>query len=473
MTYRSKRVLAPAFLIGVIFAALVASTHTARSEGGEPRFFAITNARIVPVSGSVIESGSVVVAKGLIWAVGTTVTVPPEASVIDGKGLTVYPGLIDAGTNLGMPPQEGGEEAGGGGRVSRRAQPSGEIFRSPEGRPGTTPWRIAADELKIDDKRIEMWRSAGFTTALTTPEGGILPGQGSVIDLAGDRPGDFVVKAAATLQVSFNPIGRFAGFPDSLMGTIAYVRQILDDALWYGQAEPVYDANINKYERLPYDRAERVINRAIHDKEIVLVPANNSIQILRGLRLGDEWKIPIVLYGGQQGYAVASTIAAKKASLIVSLKWPSRAKDADPEAEQALRELRFRDRAPSTPAVFAKAGVKFAFYSDGLPGPKDIFKNVRKALGAGLPPDAALRAFTLDAAGILDLSDRLGSIEPGKIANLVVTDGDIFSEKMKVRHVFVDGRSFEIHEEAPPEKAAEKKVTQSASLPAARAGVTR
>ena len=123
-----------------------------------------------------------------------------------------------------------------------------------------------------------------------------------------------------------------------------------------------------------------------------------------------------------------------------------------------MRELRFRDRAPGTPAAFSKAGVKFGFYSDGLPGPKDILKNAKKAIDAGLSPDVALRAFTLDSADILGLSDRLGSIAPGKIANLVVTDGDLFNEKTKVKHVFVDGRWFQIHEEAtPPEKPDDKK----------------
>jgi len=189
----------------------------------------------------------------------------------------------------------------------------------------------------------------------------------------------------------------------------------------------------------------------------VLLPANNSIQIVRALRLADEWKVRAVLYGGQQGYEVAAALAASKIPVLVSLKWPERSKDGDPEAEQTLRELRFRDQAPGTPAALAKAGVKFAFYSDGIATTKDIFKSLKKASDAGLAPDAALRALTLDSAEILGLSDRLGSIARGKIANLVVTDGDIFNEKSKVKHVFVDGRWFVIHEETPPEKPGEKK----------------
>jgi imidazolonepropionase-like amidohydrolase len=461
-----RRLFQPAIIFAaLILVAAVVSIgfmRLARAEGGEPRYFAITNARIVSVTGPVIESGTVVVAKGLIQAVGANVAIPPEAWVIDGKGMTVYPGLIDAGTDLGLPKAEG--EASGAAapaapvaRGTRRAAPQGPIAMGPEDRPGTSPWRVAADELKTDDKRIEQWRNAGFTTALSVPDGGMLPGQATLIDLAGDRPGEMVVKPIAALPISLKPTAGFFGFPDSLMGSIAYVRQVLDDTRWYAQAEPIYEAAVTKNERPAYDRAEYVLRAALRDGEIVLLPANNETQILRGMRLADEWRIPAVLWGGQQGYAVADAIATRKMAVLVSLKWPERAKDADPEDQTTLRELRFRDRAPSTPAAFVKAGVKFAFYSDGLAGPKEISKSVKKAMDAGLAPDAALRAFTIDAAAILGVSDRLGSIEPGKIANLLVTDGDIFGEKTKVKQVFVDGRRFEIHDAPPPEKPDEKK----------------
>lgn len=468
MRHRSSRKRACLVLGTACIAVALAWAHAARGEGGEPRYFAITNARIIPVSGPAINNGTVVIAKGLIQAIGTTVTIPPEAWVIDGKGLTVYPGLIDAGTDLGLPKSE---DSTGGGHGRKSPAPS-EIAAGPEDRPGASPWRVAADELKIDDKRITTWRNNGFTSALTLPDGGVFPGQGSLINLAGERPGDFVVKPAATLQISLKPIGGFFSFPGSLMGTIAYVRQIFDDANWFAQAQPVYDANFAKFERPRYDRTERLINQCRRSNEIVLLPANDSIQILRALRLADEWRISAVLQGGQQGYAVVDILAAKKTGLLVSLKWPERPKDADPEGEETLRELRMRDLAPSTPAALAKAGVKFAFYSDGLASPKDIFKNLRRATDAGLSVDAALRAFTLDAADLLGVSDRLGSLDPGKIANVIVTDGDIFSEKTKVKQVFVDGRRFEVHEEPPPEKPGEKKPERHSDFPDA-AGVAR
>jgi imidazolonepropionase-like amidohydrolase len=439
-----------------LFAAFVAAcalealafAPASRAEGGEPRYFAIEGARIVPVSGPVIESGTVVVADGLIKAVGTNVPIPPEAWVINGKGLTVYPGLNDAMTDVGLVAAPTG---GPGGGVGGRPAPQ-KLSMGPEDRPGTTPWVIAADEIKPDDKRIESWRNAGFTTALVAPRGGVFPGQGSVINLAGERAGDMVVKSPATLDLDFKPIGGFFSFPGSLMGVIAYVRQVFIDARWYTDAEQVYKGHTRGLERPAYDRTERVVSHALRGKELVLVPANNEIQILRGLRLIDEWKIPAALYGGQQSYAVADAIAAKKIPVLVSLKWPEREKDADPEAEQDLRTLQFRDRAPSSPAALQKAGVKFAFYSEGITSPKDILKNAKKAIDAGLAEYAALRALTLSAAEIFGVDDRLGSIEPGKIANLVLADGDLFSEKTKIKYVFVDGRRFEVRETERPKE---------------------
>jgi len=184
---------------------------------------------------------------------------------------------------------------------------------------------------------------------------------------------------------------------------------------------------------------------------VVLIPGNTSLQIRRSLRLIDEWKLPAVLYGAQMSYDVAPEIAAnRRLSVLVDLKWPEAEKDSDPEAVPSLRTLRFRDRAPSSPSALGKAGVKFAFYSGGITAPKDILPAVKKSIDAGLSPDAALRALTLSPAEIFGVAETLGSIETGKIANFVVTDGDLFDKKTKVKIVFVDGRKYEVRETLRP-----------------------
>jgi imidazolonepropionase-like amidohydrolase len=429
----------------------------ARAE--EPRYFAIRNAHIVPVSGPEIKGGTVVIAKGLIVAVGEKVPIPPEAWVIEGRGLTVYPGFIDALSDLGLGGGAPAGPGGGGGGPGRGQAQAPTVSQGPQDRPATTPWVNAADELKPDDKRLETWRNAGFTSALATPLTGIFAGQGALVNLVGDRPGEMVVAAPAALLVTLQPLRGFGNFPDSLMGVLSYVRQVYLDANWYQQAEAVYTAHPQGLERPAYYRTEVVIDGALRAGRPVLLPGNTAQEVHRALVLADRIGARAVIYGGQQGYAAADELAAAKVPVLVNLKWPEKEKDSDPEAEESLRVLRFRDRAPSSPAALQKAGVKFAFYWEGTGSPKDALKNAKKAIDAGLAKDAALRAFTLSAAEILGVGDRLGSIEAGKIANLVVADGDLFNEKTKVKMTFVDGRRYNVYEPGRPTEPPTVKLT--------------
>ena len=426
--------------------ALLCAAPSVRAQGGEPQYFAIRGAKVVPVSGPPVENATIVISRGLLTAIGKDVAIPAEAWVIEGKGLTVYPGLVDAFTDVGIPGVPPAVAEGG----PRRAAQEG-AARGPEDRPASTPWRSGADEVSLSDKRIETWRNGGFTTVVSAPKGGIFPGQAAVLDLAGERAGDLVVKSPVAIPVSFQTSGGFGGgFPSSIMGVLAYIHQVWLDTEWSINAQTVYEKNPRSMARPRYDRTEAALAEALEDHALVLIPANNSIQLRRGLELADRWKVNGVLYGGQMAYEVAPEIAAKKMPVLVNLKWPEAEKDADPEDKPSLRTLRFRERAPSSPAVLAKAGVKFAFYSGGITAPKDILKSAKKSIDAGLPADAALRALTLSAGEIFGVADRLGSLENGKIANLVVTDGDLFEDKTKIKMVFVDGRRFEVHEPEKP-----------------------
>ena len=422
------------------------------AQGGEPDYFAIRGARIVPVSGPPVENATVVVANGIITAIGKDVAIPPNAWVIEGKGLTVYPGLFDAFTDVGLP-QAPASPGGGAEGGPRRGQEV--TSRGPEDRPGTTPWRSAADEVSLSDKRIESWREGGFTTVVSAPKGGMFPGQAAVLDLAGDRASEMVVKTPVAIPISLVPSGGFGNFPGALMGALAYVHQVWIDTDWSAHALAAYEKNPHGVARPPYDHTEAVLAAAMEDHALVLIPANNTVQLRRALVLSDlwqvdSWQMDCVIYGGQMAYEVADEIAAKKVPVLVNLKWPEAEKDADPDDTPSLRTLRFRDKAPSSPAALAKAGVQFAFYSGGLTGPKDILKAAKKSIDAGLAPETALRALTLSPAQIYGVEDRLGSIDTGKIANLVVTDGDLFDEKTKIKLVFVDGKRFEIHEPEKP-----------------------
>ena len=427
------------------------------AQGGEPQYFAIRGARVVPVSGPPMENATIVVSRGLITAVGKDIAIPAEAWVVDGKGLTVYPGLIDSFTDVGLPVTPPASSEGG----PRR--PSSDAARGPEDRPYSTPWRSAADDATLSDKRIETWRNGGFTTVVSSPKGGIFPGQAAVLDLAGERAGDLVVKSPVAIPVTFQTSGGFGGgFPSSIMGTLAYIHQVWLDTEWSIKAQATYEKNPRSVARPRYDRTEAALAEALEDHAQVLIPANNAIQLRRALELVDRWKVKdatYAIYGGQMAYEVAPEIATKKLPVLVNLKWPEAEKDADPEDKPSLRTLQFRDRAPSSPGALAKASVKFAFYSGGITSPKDTLKAAKKSIDAGLAPDAALRALTLSAAEIFGVADRLGSIENGKIANLVVTDGDLFEEKTKIKMVFVDGRRFEIREPEKPKEPPKGDIT--------------
>ncbi len=420
--------------------ALFSAAPFLHAQGGEPQYFAIRGAKVVPVSGPPVENATIIISRGLIAAIGKDLAIPPEAWVIDGKGLTVYPGLFDSFTDVGIPAAPPASSEGGPRRSSEGA-------RGPEDRPYSSPWRSAADEVSLSDKRIETWRSGGFTTVVSSPKGGIFPGQAAVLDLAGERAGDLVVKSPVAIPLTFQTSGGFGGgFPNSIMGVLAYIHQVWLDTEWSVKAQATYEKNPRSVARPRYDRTEAALAEALEDHALVLIPANNSVQLRRALELVDRWNVKGAIYGGQMAYEVAPEIAAKKLPVLVNLKWPEAEKDADPEDKPSLRTLRFRDRAPSSSAALAKAGVKFAFYSGGLAAPKDALKAAKKSIDAGLSSDAALRALTLSAAEIFGVADRLGSIENGKIANLVVTDGDLFEEKTKIKMVFVDGRRFVVRE---------------------------
>jgi hypothetical protein len=399
---------------------------------------AIRNARIVTVSGPVLTRGTVVLRDGVIEAVGDNVAIPADASVVEGEGLTVYPGLIDALSGWGMPallaaPQPGGR--GGAPPQPAPGTPPAPSAMGPEDRPATTSWLKAADEVQPNDRRLEQVRGAGFTTAAVFPMRGIFAGQGSLINLAGRKP-EMILDPALGQYITMSPSGN--GFPMALFGTISYVRQLYLDAAHYkllqgAKTKPAYD---------------RALEGVLESKR-VLLPANRDVEIERMLRLAAELKQPAVLYGMREGYRAVDRLKRAGATVLVSLKWPEKARDADPEEDETLRALEVRDKAPSTPAALAIAGVKFALYSDTLEQPRELRVAVKKAIDAGLSREDAVRALTLSPAEIYGVADRLGSIDKGKVANLIVTRGDLFEDATRIEMVFIEGKRFAPAPEPP------------------------
>jgi amidohydrolase family protein len=419
-----------------------------------PTAIAIHNARVIPVSGPAIARGTVVLRNGLIEAVGADVSIPADAWVIEGDGLTVYPGLIDALSTFGIPEAATPATTGGGrgGAPAAAAPPSATTSanppaRGPEDRPMTTSWLRAADLVKPIDRRLENVRAAGFTTAVTFPPRGIFAGQGAIVNLAGETSGQMIVADNAGQYVNLATTGGFGGgFPNSIMGVIAYVRQVYLDADHYRLAKQFYAAHSVGTPRPEYDRALE----GVLDSPRVLLPATRRIDVDRLLRFASELRLKALLYGLPEGYRSADLLKQANAAALVSLRWPEPIRDSDPEEPDALQVLQVRDRAPSTPAILARNGVKFALYSGGIERRTDLNRAIKRATDAGLAPEDALRAMTLWPAEIYGVADRMGSIDKGKIANLVVTKGDLFQDRTEVKYVFIDGVKFEPVEEPAP-----------------------
>jgi imidazolonepropionase-like amidohydrolase len=435
-----------------------------------PRLYAIQGARVVTVSGRTIDNGTVVVSNGIITAVGSDVSVPRGAWVIDASGKTVYPGFIDAMTDLGHPRARGQQQAQESPFGPRGGGDDGDHSWGPEDRPGTHSDLSAGEELDGSDGRLERWRSAGFTTVLSTRDVGLVTDQAAVLDLGlFDHPREMVVATPVAMHLKLFDRS-YSGYPASLLGSFAYLKQLYLDAQHYRAVWADYRSSPRGKSRPEWDPTLEPIAHQLDAGYPVLFPAGDRKEIERAIVTSQTLGVKPVVYGAQGAYAATDLLADHSVAAVVSLDWPGPARDADPGAEPSLETLRLWDRAPTTPAQLSKAGVRFAFTSGGLSDPSEMLTNARQAVVMGLGKDAAVRAFTLDAARILGVDDRLGSIEEGKLANLVVASGDLMDPGSRVETVFVDGDRFDVPApEAPRNRRGQADDDQEAGAPVAMA----
>lgn len=407
-----------------------------------PPYYAIQNVRVVTGVGAPIEGATVLLADGLIEAVGKNLKIPGDARVIDGKDLTLYPGLIDAMTTLAQKVPEGSDARGS----------NTPVVMGPEDRPSTTPWITAVEQL-TEDAKIAKWRNAGFTSAMTTPEKGIFAGQAALIELVDKPDRQSVLMTPVAQRLNFTGGGELRTFPGSLMGVLAYVEQVFADADHYAKVKAAYVKDPRGRVRPEYDRTLEPIETAIVSKTPFLMPANLGREIDRALALRSKLNVATIVYGGQGAYDRAEELKAARVPVLVNLNWPQEEKNRDPEAETPFRTLAHRRLAPTTPAALASAGVPFAFYSGGLATTSEVFESIRAATDNGLSHEAALAALTSSPATILGVANRVGTIEKGKIANLVLATDWPWAEGAEVRAVFVDGRLYQERKSDGPTEA--------------------
>lgn len=407
-----------------------------------PGVYAITGGTIHPVSGPAIDNGAVIIRDGLIESVGYAVAIPLDATVIDVKGGHIYPGLIDAMTSLGFPSAATTRRRGGGG-AGGRTPPADPL-------PETGPSFLAFHEAKLTDDDVDAKRATGVLTIVTAPSFGIFNGQSVALNLGGGTMESRVVRNPAWQQISFNPRPAWT-YPDSLMGVISFIRQTLLDAQQYTAARAIYDKNPAGYKRPAESPSLEALGSVLRRDVPVVFVADSDLMIRRVEAIVKEFNVRLIVAGARQGYKMGEELKTLGAPVLVSTKWPVAPSSKEDREEQPLRVIRDRQLAPTTPSVLAKNGVLFALVS-GAGKTSDFIPGVRKAIENGLSADDALRATTINPAKIIGIDRQLGSLERGKIANIVVTDKPIFDKEAKVKRIFVDGRESKVPAEDEKKK---------------------
>ena len=428
----------------VPFTARRAETRTTEGEA-----YAIRGGTVVTVTGATIPNGTVVIRDGLIAAVGGDVAIPGDARVIDASGMMVYPGLIDAYTNYGLKPSEQpprGPGAGGGDPTQAFIA----LLNAPPSSVGLLPEASVIDQLQVTAETFDQQRAAGITAALTGLRDGVFRGQSAFINLGSDSAEKLILKAPASLNVAFSTTR--GGYPNSLMGVFSFLRQSLLDAQHYREEWARYNKAPRGMSRPVVNKSLAALQPVINGELPVILNAASVREIKRAVGLAEEFNLKYLLAGATQSYALADWLKQKNATVLLSLSYPQKPAGLDDPEAESLRVLRERADAPKAAAALYKAGVKFAFTSGTLTRPQDFVTNAARAIEAGLPKEEALKALTIYPAQIFGVAEQLGSLEKGKIANVVITSGDLFSRDTKVKHVFVDGKYFVVKAPEPPSR---------------------
>lgn len=395
------------------------------SAQGPADTYAIRNVRIVTVTGPVIDNGTVVIANGKIAAVGANASAPSGAKVIDGKGLSVYPGMMDADTEIGL--TEIGSVAG--------SVDTNEI--------GDNNANIHVDvAIRPDSSHIAVTRVNGITSALTAPRGGLIAGQSAIINLDGWTPREMVLKSPVAMHINWPGGGGGRGFGGEFGGQqrsatdlrreqdrqIESLKKTLRDAAAYGDAK---DARA-KDPSLPKQNVDLKLEALIpvvRGQMPVVINANLERDIKSAIAFVGEMKLKAIISGGAEAYRVADQIKAKNIPVIVG-----------PVLRVPVREDDPYDAAFTNAGLLSKAGVKIAFQTNDSAYSRNLPYQAGMAAAFGLPKEEALKAVTIYPAEIFGVADRVGSIEQGKIANLIVTDGDPLEIRTQIKHVFINGR---------------------------------
>jgi imidazolonepropionase-like amidohydrolase len=416
-----RRRLAGGFLACAIASSAFAQSVIINNPGKKP-MVAIRNATIVPVTSPAIPNGSIVFNNGLITAVGANVAIPANATVIDGTGLFVYPGLIDSGSHVGL------EEISAVPGTVDTAE-LGDI----------NPNARAEIAVNPHSNIIPVTRVNGITSVVTEPEGGIISGSSAMIQLAGWTPQEMTLKAPLAMHIHF-PRLRSSAFDEVPQDEEAareakknYTKQIdkltdtFRDAQAYAKASAARSGNA-AIRRIDRDVILEALVPVVEGREPVVMHANLERDIRAALKFADEFKLKVILADADD---VARVIPELKSRHIPVILGPILAL---PPREDDPYDLVFTNA-----RTLYDAGIPFAIQSQDSHNARNLPYQAAACVAFGLPKDAALRAVTIAPAQIFGLADRIGSLETGKMANIIVTDGDPLEIVTHVKHLYIGG----------------------------------
>ncbi|MBI3259593.1 MAG: amidohydrolase family protein [Ignavibacteriae bacterium] len=435
--------LAPFITISAIAQTPIQTSMIDGLRNKDMRYIAITNLTIVPAPGKIIQNGTVIIKNDRIEAVGAGLTIPKGATVRDGKGLWLYAGFIEPYTDAGM----GGVKKGG--QPFPAASDEDEFDKPLPPSRGARYWNEAikpemraTESVNLDEKTVDDFRKLGFTAAQANSTDGIMRGISALVLVKAGVANDIIIRPEVAEWMSFRKGSSRNAYPSAMMGSIALIRQAFMDADWYGKAQKAYSSNPNQ--KMPETNLSLdALSNVIKNETPIIFETNNEHTLERAAKIAKEFDVSFIYLGSGLEYRQLAHIADIKPTIILPLNFPAVPDVSMPERanDVSLGELKQWDAAPRNPAAVDSVNIPFCFTSNGLKDKSDFWKNIRKSIDYGLSPEKALAAITTVPAQICGASKTLGTIEPGKFANLVLADGDMFVSGA-IRSVYVAGDEF-------------------------------
>ncbi|MGZ4779335.1 MAG: amidohydrolase family protein [Thermoanaerobaculia bacterium] len=409
-------------LLSLGFASTLLAQSVIINNPGKKLTVAIRNATIYPVTSAPIANGTIVFANGVITAIGANVAVPPGASIVDGSGLSVYPGLIDSGTILGL---------------TEMSSVPGTVDTTEIG--DLNPNSRAAVAVNPHSNLIDVTRINGITTVITAPQGGIVSGQDALIQLAGWTPAEMVLKAPVGMHIDFPRVhsGSFDDQPQdeeaqkeakkTYTKNVDKLRDLFRDAQAYAKASAARSAD-TKVRRFDRDVMLEPLVAVVEGRVPVVMHADRAQDIRAAIQFADEFKLKMMLAGGND---VARVIPELKSHNIPVLLGPILAL---PDREDDAYDVLYTNA-----KTLYDNGIPFAIRTNEDHNARNLPYHAAACAAFGLPKDVALKAVTIFPAQIFGVADRIGSLEAGKIANVIVTDGDPLEARTNVKRVYIGG----------------------------------